>query len=148
MVKSRWSDGELALEREALVGDPRRRGVGSEGPSSAADERYEPRAKCPTCGVARRRNESAPGDGSRRTCYECGTEFDLLLALEQRSDQVLEAAAGAYRAGQYRVAVARARDAVRLEARPAAYRVLAAASLRCGDFATAVAATRRAVGDV
>ncbi len=94
------------------------------------------RERCPVCGARR-----GPGPACRR----CRGDLSLLLAVEARAEAALRAALDGYRSGCFRLATARSREAVRLEARPDHLRLLAASALRAGDFALAVAAARRAL---
>jgi hypothetical protein len=105
-------------------------GVTPERPAEGGRER------CPVCGARR---------GPEAACRRCRGDLSLLLAVEDRADAAFRAALDAYRSGCFRLAAARAGEAVRLEARPNHLRLLAASALRAGDFAGAVAAARRAL---
>lgn len=104
------------------------------GPIPAAEGRSG-RERCPTCGAARREAESE--------CYRCRSDLRPLLEIERQADAWRAEARRCYGRGWYRRAAAILREVLSLEARPEDLRLLAAACLWFGDYATAYRTFRR-----
>ena len=109
----------------------------SQRPPSGVARFESRRERCPTCGAAR--------GGDDRVCHRCATDLSLIHAVEARADNHYRSALQAYAAGRFRTAAGEAVAASKLEERPEFLRLLAVASLRCGDFLTTVKAARKAL---
>lgn len=112
---------------------PRREDEGNSSDAGFPDRRL----RCPTCRARRRAKEES--------CYRCGTDLRLLIAIESRADRLYRAACRAYRSGFFRTAASRAAVAVRLEAREEFLRLLSISAVRAGDYRGGVLAARRLI---